>query len=124
MDNPLDRIEKEFIEKQKSVCKKYNAEFLPALFDKFIGVALRSFDEFKMPVNGLRHPVESAQSVSWYLWAGEYSNAADFFQPVHISHLLEICPKAMVYLGLPPGWRFLFDNTYEDVWYDENLLNA
>jgi len=27
------------------------------------------------------------------------------------------------YLGLSPGWKFLSDGEYEDVWYDENLLN-
>jgi len=28
------------------------------------------------------------------------------------------------YLGLPVGYRFLIDNEwYEDVWYDESLLN-
>ena len=43
-------------------------------------------------------------------------------KPMHIYHLLELCPKAIKYLGLAPGWRFLFDNTYEDVWYDQSLL--
>lgn len=116
-------VEKSFIEKQINICHKYNAEYLACPFDKLIGVALKSFDDFKMPINGLRHPIQSEQSSNWYIWAGEYSEADDFFQPIHISHLLEICPKALKYLGLAPGWRFLFDNQYEDVWYDENLLN-
>ena len=119
----VNNIEKEFLENQKAICKKYNAEFLAAPFNKLIGIALSSFDSFNMPVNGLRHPVESMQSTNWYLWVGEYSDAADFFQPVHIGLLLEICPKAINYLGLSPGWRFLFDNQYEDVWYDESLLD-
>lgn len=89
---------------------------------RLIGVALKSFDNGQMPVNGLRHPVQNEQSVNWYIWAGEYSDAQDFFSPVHVSHLLQICPKAISYLGLPPGWRFLFDDHYEDVWYDESLL--
>jgi hypothetical protein len=123
MEILVDSIEREFIERQKAVCKKYNAAFLSAPFNKFIGVALASFDSFNMPINGLRHPIESEQSTNWYLWAGEYSEDDDFFQPVHIHHLLQICPKAINYLGLAPGWRFLFDSKYEDVWYDENLLN-
>ncbi|WP_459166268.1 hypothetical protein [Sinorhizobium meliloti] len=24
---------------------------------------------------------------------------------------------------MPPGWRFLIANGYEDVWYDETLLS-
>ncbi|MBV4358901.1 immunity protein Imm33 domain-containing protein [Pinibacter aurantiacus] len=119
----MDNIEKEFLESQKAICKKYNAEFLAAPFDNLIGVALKSFEAFNMPINGLRHPTERALSANWFIWAGEYSDSDDFFQPVHIKHLLDLCPKAINYLGLAPGWRFLFDSQYEDVWYDEQLLN-
>jgi hypothetical protein len=115
--------EMEFINRQIAICKKYGSAFLEAPFDKMIGVALESFDKFTVPVNGLRHAIESDQSASWYIWAGEYSKTDDFFKPIHIHHLLELCPKAITFLGLAPGWRFLFDNQYEDVWYDENLLN-
>jgi hypothetical protein len=123
MHNQVNNMEHEFIKKQQEICKKYNAEFLESSFDKLIGVALKSFDKFEMPINGLRHPIENEQSANWYIWAGEYSSDDDFFSPVHVSHLLDICPKALNYLGLAPGWRFLFDNNYEDVWYDEELLN-
>jgi hypothetical protein len=123
MIHQVNDIEKEFIEIQKQICRKYGADFLEASFDKFVGVAHGSFDKFEMPINGLRHPIEGVQSANWYIWAGEYSDAADFFQPMHVSHLLEVCPKALNYLGLAPGWRFLFDNQYEDVWFDETLLS-
>jgi hypothetical protein len=123
MESRLYNIEQEFIIKQKSVCGKYNSRFLASSFDKLIGVAVKSFEKFEMPVNGLRHPIENEQSANWYIWAGKYCDTDDFFQPIHIKHLIEICPKAINYLGLALGWRFLFDNQYEDVWYDENLLN-
>jgi len=122
LDYQTNNIEHQIIEKQKVICKKYGAEFLASRFDNLLGVALESFDKFKMPVNGLRHPIENEQSSSWYIWAGEYSEVEIFFKPIHVSHLLELCPKALTYLGLAPGWRFLFDNRYEDVWYDEQLL--
>ena len=122
MHNQVNNIEGEFIKKQKEICRKYTAEYFETSFDKLIGVALKSFDKFEMPINGLRHPIENDQSANWYIWAGEYSDADDFFSPVHVSHLLEICPKALHYLGLGPGWRFLFDSEYEDVWFDENLI--
>lgn len=118
----MNNIEQEFREKQIEICRKYNADFFAVDFDKLIGVSLDSFKRFSMPINGLRHPIENDRSANWFIWAGEYSDADDFFQPVHVRHLLEICPKAIKYLGLGPGWRFLFDNEYEDVWYDENLL--
>ena len=124
LNNPINNIEQELVDMQKIICEKYGAKFLASPFDKLVGVALESFDKFKMPINGLRHPIEHELSVSWYVWSGEYSEADDFFKPVHVRHLLEICPKALYYLGLAPGWRFLFDNKYEDVWYDESLLNT
>jgi hypothetical protein len=121
--NQVDKIERDLVVKQKEVCQKYGAQFLASPFDKIVGVATASFEKFTMPINGLRHPIESEQTSSWYIWAGEYSDADDFFKPMHIYHLLELCPKAITYLGLAPGWRFLFDNQYLDVWYDETLLN-
>jgi hypothetical protein len=123
MDNNLDDLQHEFIEKQKVICNKYGAKFLASPFDQMVGIALESFNQFNMPINGLRHPIESEHSTSWFIWAGDYSESDDFFKPVHVSHLIEICPKALNYLGLAPGWRFLFDNQYQDVWYDENLLD-
>jgi hypothetical protein len=123
MDKQEINIEQDFLKKQKELCEKYGAVFLATPFNKFIGISLQSIDTFKMPINGLRHPNETEQVENWYIWAREFSDASDFFQPVHVSHLLEICPKAINYLGLAPGWRFLFDNVYEYVWYDETLLN-
>jgi hypothetical protein len=126
MDNKLRKIEEEIIVRQKIVCNRFNTAYLASPFDKLIGIALDTFEgNFPMPINGLKHPIESVQSANWYIWAGEnYSGAGDFFKPMHISHLVELCPQVLQYLGLPPGWRFLYDNNqYEDVWYDEQLLN-
>ena len=74
-----------------------------------------------MPINGIRHNQESG-TTGWYLWTGEYSSEADFFQPLHAKHLDEKCPQVLKYLGLSPGWRFLIANNHEDVWFDECLL--
>jgi len=120
----VERIESDFVIKQRAICEKYTAGFLDAPFGKIIGVAIKTFEKFDRPINGLRHPIENERSASWYIWAGEeLSQDVDFFKPMHIYHLLELCPKAINYLGLAPGWRFLFDNMYEDVWYDAKLLN-
>jgi len=119
-------MEENYITKQKLICERYGAPFLAAPFDKLIGIAIETFaDKKTKTINGLRHSIESDQSANWYIWAGEnFSEADDFFKPMHVSYLLELCPQALQYLGLPPGWRFLFDNEqYEDVWYDEQLLN-
>ena len=41
---------------------------------------------------------------------------------VHVSHLVDRRASIMRYLGLPPGWRFLVADAYEDVWFDATLL--
>jgi hypothetical protein len=125
MGSRLRKIEEEYTVKQKVMCERYGALYLPSPFDKLIGVAIETFKgKSLISINGLRHPIESDQSTNWFIWAGEdYSEADDFFKPMHASHLLELCPQVLQYLGLPPGWRFLFDDKqYEDVWYDDQLL--
>jgi hypothetical protein len=114
----MDQLEK----LQADLCKKYNASFRATPKSGMIALS-KDFSKKAVPINGLRHPVEGALS-GWFIWSGEYSTADDFFEPVHASHLEEICPAILEYLGLAPGWRFLFDGDYEDVWYDEALLNV
>jgi hypothetical protein len=76
-----------------------------------------------MPINGLRHPPEG-DTTGWYLWAGEELGADEgFFAPLCMAHLDEWCAPAIPYLGLPPGWRFLIADGYEDVWFDPSLLD-
>jgi hypothetical protein len=76
------------------------------------------------PRNGLRHPPEG-DTTGWYIWAGDtLSDDADFFEPLHVRHLVERCPELLKFLGLPPGWRFLVASAHEDVWEDESLLDV
>ncbi len=107
---------------QKEVCNKYSADYYPAPSDMKVGIAL-NVREGVMPINGLRHPTE-ADTTGWYIWAGEdLPDNCDFFKPLHVKHLSDWCPQVQKYLGLPAGWRFLVAGDYEDVWYDESLLN-
>ncbi|MGO4145420.1 hypothetical protein AB4Y77_10075 [Paenarthrobacter sp. YAF11_1] len=77
-----------------------------------------------LPLNGLRHPAAIGTS-GWFIWRGEeLGTAHDFFVPLHVEHLTTWCPEVLPYLALPPGWRFLLAPGYEDVWFDESLLNA
>ena len=107
---------------QKKLCKKYKAPYYPSPSNLKVGIALNVRDEI-VPINGLRHPPEGDTS-GWYIWAGEeISDAPDFFKSLHVEHLSEWCPEVLKYLGLPPGWRFLIADNYEDVWYDASLLD-
>jgi hypothetical protein len=89
--------------------------------DDTVGIAFNVRDG-RWPLNGLRHRPE-AGTTGWYLWAGEQLGADDdFFQPLHVTHILEWRAELLPYLALPPGWRFLIAPAHEDAWYDPSLL--
>lgn len=111
----------EIIERQKELCKKYDIEWYASPPDIKIGIS-KNINDGTMPINGLRHPPENG-TAGWYVWAGEYADDPNFFDPLHIEHLQEKFPMILKYLGLPPGWRFQIDDKgYEDIWFDEKLL--
>lgn len=81
----------------------------------------RNVKDGKVHLNGMRVRPENG-TCGWYIWAGEeFSSDGDFFVPLHASHLEVWAPLAIRFLGLPPGWRFLVTNDYEDVWEDKQL---
>lgn len=76
------------------------------------------------PLNGLRHPAENGTN-GWYIWASEdFPTEDDGFKPLHIAHIPDWLPSVERYFALPPGWRFLIADGYEDVWYDGRLLTT
>lgn len=106
---------------QRMICRKYRADFTEVDSSQKMGVA-RNVKSTLRPVNGLRHVPEMGVS-GWYVWAGEeIKTEPDFFLPVHIHHISDWNRDIENYLALPPGWRFLIDGDYEDVWFDESLL--
>ncbi len=110
------------IQLQRKTCVEFGAQYLVAnSFDK-VGVS-KNFSSTTMPLNGLRHPPDSG-TCGWFLWRGlELGSNDDFFVPLHLSHLVEAKSQVLPFLGLAPGWRFLTDGIYEDVWFDETLLD-
>jgi hypothetical protein len=110
-------------ELQMRLCEKYGVPLIDALPDMKVGVS-PNVKSGLMPINGLRHPIQG-DTTGWYIWAGEEPSAdPDFFQPLHVAHLSEWCPLVLKFLGLPPGWRFLVADGYEDVWEDPSLLDV
>jgi hypothetical protein len=105
---------------QRLVCARYGAAFAPPATGSRIGIALATLD--RQPLNGMRIAPHGTVC-GWYLWGGGApSSDADFYQPLCVEHLEDKCPAAVPFLALPPGWRFLTDGTYVDVWYDAGLL--
>jgi hypothetical protein len=77
--------------------------------------AARSLFGQSWPIKGLRY-LRADDTCGWYLWAGEYSDSPDFFQPQHARHIFEARPEAIAYLGLPSGWGFVIAPGYDDLW--------
>ena len=111
------------IKREQTVCEWQGVDPVKPEAGSKLGIAIETIG--KVPINGLRHKEENGTN-GWYIWCGEeMSQAEDFFSPLHIEHITEYLPEVVEYLDLPPGYRFLIDgNNYEDVWYDEELLNA
>lgn len=108
---------------QKELCGRYGATYSPSPPNLKVGIAKNVKDNM-WPLNGLRHPPEG-DTTGWYFWAGEeFSEAEDFFLPLHVNHIRNWNSALLPFLGLPPGWRFLVAPDYEDVWYDETLLDV
>ena len=107
---------------QQRVCKTHGAVYFPSPASLKVGIS-ETVRSGALPLEGLRHPPEGDSS-GWCIWAGAFSEADDFFKPLHISHIETWTPLALKFLGLPPGWRFLVAPDYEDVWYDETLWDV
>jgi len=111
----------EYIKEQSDICNKYSSPFVSSPLSLKVGIS-RNMKDGALPINGLRHPIEGDTS-GWYIWGGEeLSDDPDFFLPIHIEHLHEWCPDIIKFLGLSPGWRFLYTPNYEDVWEDKTML--
>ena len=105
---------------QRNTCSKYRANYCPSPQESIIGISSQ-MKNGEQPIHGLRHPL-IAGTTGWYIWAGDYSDDPNFFKPIHTKHLYDLYPDVLKFLGLPPGWRFLLTEDYEDVWYDGELL--
>jgi hypothetical protein len=106
----------------EDVCERAGVKRIDPDPESQVGIAMQTLGA--QPINGLRNPIVQDRN-GWFIWCGEYSEDDDFFQPLHVEHLSEYLPQVLKYLSLPPGYRFLIDESgYEDVWFDESLLEV
>lgn len=108
---------------QRDMCRRFAVEPAPPEQRTMVGLAL-SRPRHLEPLNALRHPI-AANSNGWFVWRGAAIPQEDdnFFAPLHVEHLDEHAPELGPYLALPPGWGVVLAPGYEDVWYDETLLD-
>jgi hypothetical protein len=108
------------METQEEVCARVGVTAVPSSADETLGIALATIG--KLPINGLR--IELEGTCGWFIWGGEAtSDDADFYQPLHVKHIAEYLPAVEPYLSLPPGYRFLIADGYDDIWCDPTLLS-
>jgi len=107
---------------QQDVCASYGSCFAPPNPEEKLGVALNTLGT--LPLNALRHPAE-AGTCGWFIWGGtSVPQDPEFFQPLHVHHLVRHCPQLIPFLALSPGWRVLLAPGQTEVWYDVGLLNV
>jgi hypothetical protein len=111
------------IKREQTICEWAGVEPLKPEAGTKLGIALDTLG--KEPINGLRHNPKNGTN-GWYIWCGEeMSQDDDFFSSLHVDHIEEYLQQVKEYLDLPPGYRFLIDgNSYEDVWFEQELIDA
>ena len=110
---------KDWLERQLALCAAHSASPVAIHAEQKLGIA-RNVRSGLLPICGVRHLPEHG-TCGWYIWAGEPSDDPDFFVPVHVSHLENWCERAMPFLLLPPGWRFIVTDESYDVWHDPEV---
>ena len=106
---------------QAETCKRYGSLFQPPAEDDRLGIALATLSI--LPLNALRHSAENG-TCGWYIWGGDLSDHPDFFQPLHVHHVVAHAPQIVPYLALASGWRVLLAPEQTDVWYDPSLIGV
>jgi hypothetical protein len=100
-------------EAQEKICSKYGMPVQPP--EEMVAIAIDSLG--KSPIYGTRVQLPEDGNISWFIHCGEFSDADDFYKPVHVHHLSEMLPQVVNYLCLPTGAKFIIDTAgYEDVW--------
>jgi len=113
----------EISSEQREVCRRLDAEPVPAPPDLKVGIASGA-KEGDRPIKAIRH-LPRGDTTGWFIWGGDAEPAEqgdDFFRPLHVAHLTDWCPEILPYLALPPGWGVIVDTDYEDAWYDPSYL--
>lgn len=113
-------MDKELNLAQKNLCARFGARFVDCDLELRVGISLNIKDGAR-PINGVRvNPVGNTNG--WYIWGGEeWSDSPDFFVPLDGKCLQQWAPLVLPYLALPPGWRFLVTEEYEDAWEDTEV---
>ena len=108
----------DIVKLQQAICDHNQSAFCPISPDDMVAVALKTLGN--SPIYGVRvYKANPSDNVEWFFYCGEFSEADDFYKPLHAQHLSEYLPMVEKYLALAPGYRFIIDaDGYEDVWLE------
>lgn len=109
------------LEAMEKLCTEYGVR--PQIPHPQSRVGLARAARTETPIHGERYPPGGGLS-GWFIRAGEYSDAPNYYEPTRAVHIPEVCPLAAPFLGLPPGWRFISYGYYTDAWFDPRLLEV
>ncbi len=103
------------IDLQKQICEKYQSGYRAINESEMVAIALQTLGQ--QPIYATRIIPEQDENITWFIHCGEYSDADDFYQPMHASHLDQLLPQVLPYLALDYGFNFIIDDDgYEDIW--------
>jgi hypothetical protein len=100
---------------QKQICEKYDSKYIQLNATEMVAFAIQSLGQ--QPIYAMRIVLDKQDHISWFIHCGEYSEAVDFYQAMHVSHLQKYLPEILPYLALEQGFHVIIDeHGYEDVW--------
>lgn len=109
------------IGQQIKVCERLKVKFVASPADSVIAVS-DPFDAGSDLIQGLRREATDKET-GWHIWTGgDDPDDLGFFDLVPVRDFARLCPVAVPYLGLAPGWRFKIEPGNLKVWFDAALL--
>ncbi|WP_425413063.1 immunity protein Imm33 domain-containing protein [Micromonospora citrea] len=107
---------------QRDTCRRFTVEPVPPRQRTMVGLAL-SRPRHMEPLNALRHPT-AGNGNGWFVWRGPaIPQEDDNFCTLARRAPGRTRPGAWAVSRPSPGWGVVLAPGYEDVWYDETLLN-
>src|SRR5471032_1898318 len=67
-------------DKQRAICQRFDADYLPPGMEQMVGIALDTLD--KLPLYATRIPPENG-TCGWDIYGGDYSSDPGFYQALH-----------------------------------------
>lgn len=104
---------------QHETCERAGAAFDPPRGDQLCAVS-DSVLKDRRPVEGVRYQDPSNMS-GWYINTEDFTGSIEDMRIEHLYHLTAARPHLVRFLALPPGCRFRWTASADDVWFDESV---